>query len=403
MDISPHVSNPESPPLRSTVLGFGASFLRGRPRATSQADNSQSAPSHSNLQPDPGRELPSSQTRSHNGGLRAAGVQGNNSNSVQASVSHNQAGTASDSAPPIATSTSLGLSMLRRRRSAGAANAVMSSALVSRPVAPAPSSTGAPHRIRLVPHLDSRRTLCFEAICRNVKEGDTPLRIGRFTDRSGSGLAAANTMNSNKLAFKSKVVSRAHAEIWVEAGGKFFIKDTKSSSGTFLNHMRLSPANTESKPHQIKDGDILQLGVDYQGGTEDMYKSVKIRIELGREWQAAANAFKYVSLTQLIVEASLSSNHDHIILTCSTNALNQLNQLKSLAVSVSVDPSQGGQVANKKLSQKISIPDCCICRNLHFTFIYPCELTSTLGLLRSLFSHDSSSTLHRSLFSRFPL
>jgi hypothetical protein len=56
--------------------------------------------------------------------------------------------------------------------------------------------------------------------------------------------------------------------------------------------MRLSPANTESRPYLIKDGDILQLGVDYQGGTEDIYKSVKIRIEVGREWQAGPNAFK---------------------------------------------------------------------------------------------------------------
>ena len=61
-----------------------------------------------------------------------------------------------------------------------------------------------------------------------------------------------------------------------------------------MNHIRLSPANSESRAHQIKDGDILQLGVDYQGGTEDMYKSVKIKIEVGREWQASANAFKYV-------------------------------------------------------------------------------------------------------------
>lgn len=297
MDISLHINNPESPPLRSTVLGFGASFLRGRPRATSQVDNSQSAVSpNPGFQPDLGREPPSSQPRSQNGAFRTSGVQGNSSNTAQAS--HNQTGTTPDSAPPVATSTSLGLSMLRRRRSAGAANAVMSSALVTRPVAPAPSSScpGASHRIRLVPHLDSRRTLCFEAICRNVKDGDAPLRIGRFTDRSGMGVAAANAITSNRLAFKSKVVSRAHAEIWVDADGKFFIKDTKSSSGTFLNHARLSAANTESKPHQIKDGDILQLGVDYQGGTEDIYKSVKIRIELGREWQAAANAFKYVSL-----------------------------------------------------------------------------------------------------------
>jgi len=154
--------------------------------------------------------------------------------------------------------------------------------------------TGPPHRIRLVPHLDSRRSLRFEAIGRDLNEGDAALRIGRFTDRSGLGLAAVNALGSNKLAFKSKVVSRAHAEIWVENGGRFYVKDTKSSSGTFLNHVRLSPANTESRPHQIKDGDILQLGVDYQGGTEDIYKSVKIRIEIGREWQAGANAFKSV-------------------------------------------------------------------------------------------------------------
>jgi pSer/pThr/pTyr-binding forkhead associated (FHA) protein len=73
------------------------------------------------------------------------------------------------------------------------------------------------------------------------------------------------------------VVSRAHAEIWVESGGRFFVKDTKSSSGTFLNDVRLSIANTESRPFQIRDGDI---GVDYQGGAEDIYKSVKIKIEL---------------------------------------------------------------------------------------------------------------------------
>ena len=189
------------------------------------------------------------------------------------------------------TTTTTLTNMLRRRRSAGAI-----------PTAPAPppttttttttTTTNATHRIRLVPHIDSRRTLRFDPISRDLIAGSPALRIGRFTDRSGLGLAAVNAMGSHRLAFKSKVVSRAHAEIWVESGGRFFIKDTKSSSGTFLNHVRLSPANTESRPFQMKDGDILQLGVDYQGGTEDIYKSVKIRIELGREWQAGANAFK---------------------------------------------------------------------------------------------------------------
>lgn len=155
-----------------------------------------------------------------------------------------------------------------------------------------PNSNSRSHRIRLVPHLDSHRALHFDPISRDVREGDAPLRIGRFTDRSGMGIAALNAQNTNKLAFKSKVVSRAHAEVWCEAGGKFFIKDTKSSSGTFLNHMRLSAPNAESRPFPLKDGDVLQLGVDYQGGTEEIYKCVKMRVEVGREWQSQANAFK---------------------------------------------------------------------------------------------------------------
>ncbi|KAJ7255560.1 hypothetical protein C8J57DRAFT_1236011 [Mycena rebaudengoi] len=94
----------------------------------------------------------------------------------------------------------------------------------------------------------------------------------------GLGLSAVNALSTNKIAFKSKVVSRAYAEVWVEgASGEQF--------ETFLNHVRLSPANTESRPHQT---DILQ------GGAEVIYKSVKIRIELGREWQAGVNAFKRV-------------------------------------------------------------------------------------------------------------
>ena len=90
------------------------------------------------------------------------------------------------------------------------------------------------------------------------------------------GLATVNALGTNKPAFKSKVVSRAHAEIWVEKGGKCLIKDIKSSSDTFFNHGRPSPLNQESRPIQLKDEDILRLGVDYQGGAEDIYKRVKI-------------------------------------------------------------------------------------------------------------------------------
>ncbi|KAH9888564.1 hypothetical protein C8Q73DRAFT_807850, partial [Cubamyces lactineus] len=40
--------------------------------------------------------------------------------------------------------------------------------------------------------------------------------------------------------FDSKVLSRQHAEVW-EDNGKIFIKDVKSSNGTFIKGERLSP------------------------------------------------------------------------------------------------------------------------------------------------------------------
>ncbi|KAJ3198847.1 hypothetical protein HDU82_000969 [Entophlyctis luteolus] len=67
--------------------------------------------------------------------------------------------------------------------------------------------------------------------------------------------------------FKSKVVSRSHAEMWLR-DGQVYLKDTGSSSGTFLNKMRLSPSGKLSRPYPLKDGDVIQLGIDYQGRPE---------------------------------------------------------------------------------------------------------------------------------------
>jgi pSer/pThr/pTyr-binding forkhead associated (FHA) protein len=155
------------------------------------------------------------------------------------------------------------------------------------PPASASTSTQSPHRLRLVPHLESSRSLHFEPVDRDLVPFNV-LRIGRFTDRSHHN---ANP-DPLRIAFKSKVVSRGHAEIWTDEQGKFFIKDTKSSSGTFLNHIRLSGPNAESRAFPLKDGDVLQLGVDYQGGTEEIYRCVKMRVELNRGWQRSMNTFK---------------------------------------------------------------------------------------------------------------
>lgn len=168
-------------------------------------------------------------------------------------------------------------------------------------------------------------------------------------------------MDAGRIAFKSKVVSRGHAEIWCEGGGKVFIRDTKSSSGTFLNHIRLSAPNVESKPFQIKDGDVVQLGVDYQGGTEEIYRCVKMRIELNRGWQRGANQFN----------------------------VNALRQLRALQGSPMPESSNTGVAATSRAAtvekeaalptnrQNLNATDCCIClfsvTVCQALFIAPCS------------------------------
>ncbi|EDR02896.1 uncharacterized protein LACBIDRAFT_308095 [Laccaria bicolor S238N-H82] len=337
MDPIPHVSS-ESPPSETTILG---SLLCGRPRNSSQ--------SHIHLNADhPLRELsPPPQPPSPNANAGRTCVA-----PMQQSASH-QAPTMAEAS----LSPGLGLSnTLRRRRTTGTIipastptasiqpspvginiefNRTDAALTVQPPAVPPPSphpqiptsaGGGATRHTRLVPHLDSDCFFWFDPLRRHMKEGDLPLRIGRFIDPSGIDLAGVKALGSNKLAFRSRIVSPVHADIWVEPGAKIYVKDTKSRIGTFLNNVRLSHANTESRPFQIKDGDICSL----------------VRVELGRE----SDAFN----------------------------MSALEILKTLAApSVIPSKSTGGV----KLGPKSQIPNCCICLSGVTTcqalFVAPCS------------------------------
>ncbi|KAG0342156.1 hypothetical protein BG000_006663 [Podila horticola] len=82
----------------------------------------------------------------------------------------------------------------------------------------------------------------------------TKVKIGRQT-----GVTTAP--NPSNGYFDSKVLSRVHAEVWSESG-KVFIRDLKSSNGTFLNAKRLCPENVESEPFILNQGDNLEFGID---------------------------------------------------------------------------------------------------------------------------------------------
>lgn len=136
--------------------------------------------------------------------------------------------------------------------------------------------------IRFVPHIEytARQTLNFEPMERKAHDS-AHLRVGRHNDKS---------QNRTSISFKSKVVSRSHAEVWCDAG-TWYIKDVKSSSGTFLNHIRLSPPGVESQPTRLNDGDCIQFGIDFRGGAEEVYRCVRTRLEINRVFQQGAEVF----------------------------------------------------------------------------------------------------------------
>lgn len=167
--------------------------------------------------------------------------------------------------------------------------------------------------IRFSAHYDprsNRQSLSFTPVSRTLPTGKEVIKVGRYSERENHAPVPANAPSSAPVGFKSKVVSRRHCEFWYE-NGKWFIRDVKSSSGTFLNHIRLSPPGTESKPYSINDGDIVQLGIDFRGGEEMIFRCVKMRIELNRGWQAKPNTFNMATHKRLRNLTSASSTASH--------------------------------------------------------------------------------------------
>ncbi|KAK4169431.1 hypothetical protein QBC43DRAFT_307706 [Cladorrhinum sp. PSN259] len=199
----------------------------------------------------------------------------------------------------------------------------------------------------------TRPSLKFQPISRTLPSGSEIIRVGRYSERDNQPNVPINVPSAAPVGFKSKVVSRRHCEFWYE-DGKWYIKDVKSSSGTFLNHIRLSPPGTESKPFAVNDGDIVQLGIDFKGGEEMIFRCVKMRLELNRGWQNKLNAFN----------------------------LNTHKRLRNMT---------SGSKSNEA-SQSYS-QDCSICLNsiapCQCLFVAPCSHTWHYKCIRSLLSSPS--------------
>ncbi|KAJ3369910.1 hypothetical protein GGF31_004986 [Allomyces arbusculus] len=120
--------------------------------------------------------------------------------------------------------------------------------------------------------------------------------VGRLIEKRSSNVPApmytldAPSPTTHRLRLKSKVISRHHARFFRAAGARYFVQDTRSSSGTFLNGRRLAAIGEDSAPVEVADGDLLQLGEDYdQNGV--VHECLRFRIvlpPLPAEGEAAA-------------------------------------------------------------------------------------------------------------------
>ena len=154
------------------------------------------------------------------------------------------------------------------------------------------------------------------------------IKVGRYVNN--------HPITEDMITFKSKVISRAHAEIW-SVNGEVYIRDTKSQSGTFLNAMRLSEPGRESKPYKLKSGDVIQFGVDYKGATDDSARCISVRIELKTK--------------------TLEAGHDHNMIMSSTGHTTKSSDNQTTSTYADQNGTLYNQTTTKRNDKTLTQPD----------------------------------------------
>uniref|UniRef100_A0A915P0M8 FHA domain-containing protein n=1 Tax=Meloidogyne floridensis TaxID=298350 RepID=A0A915P0M8_9BILA len=143
-----------------------------------------------------------------------------------------------------------------------------------------PTSVGTPKENSNTGKQPPSKSYCILTPCSNSHPfEERRILVGRSEENAvkiGRSIVRLQPAHSNAI-FDCKVLSRNHAILWlvflldwklIWVWGRmnddvhFFIKDTRSSNGTFINNDRLSPSGEESEPRELFSGDILQLGVE---------------------------------------------------------------------------------------------------------------------------------------------
>ncbi|KAG8969741.1 hypothetical protein FRC03_001086 [Tulasnella sp. 419] len=201
-------------------------------------------------------------------------------------------------------------------------------------------------QVRLTSYSGSCQSLHFEPIVRRCKLWRA-ISIGRRSDIHPDFDPARllgivlDDEREDRIAFGSDVISRHHCQLWLGRSGQLWIRDTKSTWGTFVNHVRLSLAKQESRPFPLKNGDVIQLGVNRRCGAETMHQCVKFTIDMSFEEAPSSSSAGLRFLKQLLKGSSESSKE----------------KMSSPVASPSTD---GSHLVEQEKAAGLA-DDCCIC------------------------------------------
>lgn len=143
----------------------------------------------------------------------------------------------------------------------------------------------------------------FERKTITVPYAPEVMRIGRQTNQKTVPLPTNGY-------FDSKVLSRQHAEIYADRQGRIFIRDVKSSNGTFVNGMRLSQENKESEPRELREQDVLELGIDIVSEDQKtvVHHKVAAKVEHAGVYGQGTDGLNFGDLDPSTGQGLMSSN-----------------------------------------------------------------------------------------------
>ncbi|GMM52603.1 ubiquitin-conjugating protein [Starmerella bacillaris] len=112
------------------------------------------------------------------------------------------------------------------------------------------------------------------------------------------GRSVMSYLDAKPIQYKSKVVSRVHAEL-VLRKGKWYIRDNGSSSGTFVNNERTQFTGSDADLVPLHTGDVIRIGCDYKGGLLPQYKAVRLYVLIDNGADRADSKFLSTQLDKL--------------------------------------------------------------------------------------------------------